>query len=396
MSRLHEDWFDGYMEFVEDTEPPVLFKKWSALSTIAGALQRKCFMVWEDLIYPNIYVAICGPSGNRKSTAISNVRKFLRQLEVPLASDSVSREGLIKIFTDSEGTIEDCPELLEKKHSSVTVISSELAVFLGVNQPQFLSALTDWYDCQSPWTYSTRSRGDESIKGIWLNLIGGITPMMVNECLPRTAVGGGLTSRMIFVYGEGRSKLVSRPTYTTDALESAEKLVMDLHEIHGWQGQFNFTQEYEDRYADWYVESYKNPPAHLKTNFTAYLERRPMHVRKLSMLFNASRDGEMLLDVEDFERALDLMVETELDMPKVFGMYGQLDQAEVLHRIIEIVTKEKEISLGKLFGEVYMDVTKDTLMELLHSLSSIDPPVLKLFNDEKGKIHIRYVGEQKE
>jgi len=398
MGRIHADWYEAYLKYQDNSEPPTLFKKWAAMSTIAGVLQRKCFMVWEDLIYPNMYVVICGPSGNRKSTAIRPVRQLLQALEVPIGSDSVTREGLIKTMTSNEKVIDPPIDFLEPTHSSITIISSELAVFLGVNNPQFLSALTDWYDCQSPWIYSTRGRGDELVRGIWVNLIGCITPMMVRQSLPRNAIGGGLTSRIIFVYGEGRSKLVSRPTYGEDTLAEFDELLTDLIDMGELQGEFKFTQEYENRYADWYEESYHNPPSHLSADFAAYLERRPMHVRKLSMIFNASRDGDMLLDVEDFDRALALIEETEVDMPKVFSVYGDLEEAELFQRILTYVKVHTPLTMGALMGQFYKDISSERMYEFLSTVGRTDPPIIsmKMSTDGTGQSVIKYLGEKDE
>ena len=39
--RKLPDWLDGFMALTENSEPPVLYRKWVGISAIASALQRK-------------------------------------------------------------------------------------------------------------------------------------------------------------------------------------------------------------------------------------------------------------------------------------------------------------------------------------------------------------------
>jgi len=58
--RKGGDWIEDYIKYTKNTEPPILYREWSAVSTIASAMQRKCFLPWEleDIVYPNLYVVL--------------------------------------------------------------------------------------------------------------------------------------------------------------------------------------------------------------------------------------------------------------------------------------------------------------------------------------------------
>lgn len=170
MSRIVPDWIDGYMFYVDNSEPPESFHRWCAISVIAACLQRKCVVKWGTLkFYPNFYIVLVAPSGEaRKGTAMGFAKDLLVDVGVRMTSESVTRAALVKELKDSVEKIgEDMTS--PRFHSSITIFSPELAVFLGQNDSQFISDITDWYDCghgpKGTWTYRTIGRGDEKISG---------------------------------------------------------------------------------------------------------------------------------------------------------------------------------------------------------------------------------------
>ena len=151
-SRNIPSWIQGYLEFTDNTEPPEIFREWVGISTVASVLQRKCYLTWSDdlVFYPNLYIVLVAPPASaRKTTAMISGLKFLREpgINVRLAAEAITREALIREINNARDFYED-DENRMVTHSSLTVYSSELAVFLGYNNPAMLSDLCDWYDCQ--------------------------------------------------------------------------------------------------------------------------------------------------------------------------------------------------------------------------------------------------------
>src|SRR5690606_39518632 len=126
----------------------------------------------------------------------------------------------------------------------------------------FLTILTKWFDCEDNFEYRTRGHGVESIPNIWINLIGATVPDMIQASLPKDAIGGGFTSRVVFVYEDQKGKLQPLPQ-ADDTPENAkiwDNLIIDLDHIYRMQGQFKMTGEALTAYADWYIEQETNPP----------------------------------------------------------------------------------------------------------------------------------------
>lgn len=335
------DWIEGYLAYTEDSEPPQLFKEWCAVSVIAAALQRKCKLEWGTTVfYPNLYIVLTAPAGKaRKGTAMAPARKFIDRIGIPLAAEAVTREALIRTLKESESVLSTETGIIV--HSSLTVFSPELTVFLGYNNTQLMSDLTDWFDCSEKWVYRTKTAGTDDISGVFINMLGATTPDLIRSTLPLDAIGGGLTSRMIFVFEEKKGKIVPFPFVSEETRKLETKLYYDIECINMLQGQFKFTKEFLSRWGDWYTaQEGKNPfGANYNKAFDGYIERRPTQVLKLSMVMNASRTDEMVLDEPDLARAIDLLERTEKKMPRAFGGIGMSQNAQLTYAISELIAR---------------------------------------------------------
>lgn len=333
------NWIEGYLAYTEDSEPPKLFKEWCAVSVIAAALQRKCRLEWGTTVfYPNLYIVLTAPAGKaRKGTAMAPARKFIDRIGIPLAAEAVTREALIRTLKESESVVSTENGIIV--HSSLTVFSPELTVFLGYNNTQLMSDLTDWFDCSEKWVYRTKTAGTDDISGVFINMLGATTPDLIRSTLPLDAIGGGLTSRMIFVFEEKKGKIVPFPFISEETRKLETKLYYDIECINMLQGQFKFTKEFLSHWGDWYTaQEGRNPfGANYNKAFDGYIERRPTQVLKLSMVMNASRTDEMVLDEPDLARAIDLLERTEKKMPRAFGGIGMSQNAQLTYAISELI-----------------------------------------------------------
>ena len=372
MAKLQNDWIDSYMQFVDNSEPPILYKKWIAISVLAGALQRKCWMDWGYIrLYPNMYIVLVGPSGKcRKGTAMGPGMDFLKGLGVKMAAESITREALIRELKNSTSNNISQDGRIVLDHCSLTIYSQELTVFLGYNNQALMSDLADWYDCRESWTYRTKSSGTDEIKGVYVNLIGATTPELIQSTLPRDAVGGGLTSRIIFIFEDQKHKTISFPFLSRADLEMKETLQRRLEEIHMRSGQFRFTEPFMERWGAWYPTQDKNTivPANY---FFGYIERRPTHMFKLCMIMSASARDDMVITEVEFDRALDLLVETERKMEGTFRGVGQHQYAAVTERIIQFIRKRGPVQIDEILRTFYSDVDSKALTGILDSLAGM-------------------------
>ncbi|MDE3023542.1 MAG: hypothetical protein KGI54_17110, partial [Pseudomonadota bacterium] len=236
MARELQDWLEAYLTYTDNSESPLSYHTWCGLSVIAGALQRRIYLKWGlgQVIYPNLYVVLIGPSGRtRKGVALGIAKDFLKQIKtISIAPESSSgRQAMILAMKRSFINFQDPTDGKVKFHCAITAFSEELSVFLGQGDIAYLSNLTDWYDSKDDWEYETVGRGKDTLQGLCLNLMGGTAPDWIQSMIPPEAVGGGFTSRVIFVVEERKRKIVPEHFVTDAEKELQGKLVRDLERI---------------------------------------------------------------------------------------------------------------------------------------------------------------------
>lgn len=366
MSRKLHDWLTGYLELTEDTESPLSFHTWVGLSVIAGALQRKVYMRWgHSTIYPNQYIVLVGPSGRvRKGDAIDIGRKLLKDITVPTTSERVTREALVRFMRNHVENYTDTTTGKVCFQCAVTCISEELSVLLGQREMGFLSDLTTWYDSRDEWTYETKGSGTDKVLGMCFNLLGATAPDWMPSMFAQEAIGGGFTSRVIFVVEEDKRKTVAEPIVIPDDSPIRRNLLHDLEEINSISGRISFTNKALALYKAWYTDederSREGNPAVPDPRFAGYCSRRATHIKKIATAFSASRGNDLRITEGDFKRALVLLESTEKKMPRAFRQVGQARYAAATTLLIDILKQQKTITRSTLLRRFYLDI--DLLM----------------------------------
>ncbi len=397
MRRLR-DWIEAYKEYTNDTEPPTLYHVWTALALISGALQRKAYLEWgHETIYPNLYVVLVGPSGKcRKGTAMGIGRDIYKRLGFPLVSESITREALIRRMKASLATFQ-LPDGTIRAHCSLMCMSPELTVFLKNGDLQFLADLTDWYDSNDEWTYETKTAGTDQIEGVCFTLLGATAPDWLQSILPSEAIGGGFTSRIIFIVEHEKRQTVTLPKFTDWHKKRREDLVHDLEAISLLAGPFTMTDEALEAYDHWYtVQETKlksgKPPID-DPNFAGYCDRRATHVRKLCMIVSAARSDSMVIELADFETAVALLVQAEQNMPRVFSAVGDSPYSALLDRVIQFLAAVQRCSRSDLLKRFYRDMDLRAL-EAVETILSQMRLIRIEAKPEEGEIYYHYLGDQ--
>ena len=391
MARLLNNWLESYLQYTNNSEPSPNFRRWVGISTIAAVLQRKCRLQWGTVdVYPNLYVVLVGPSGSRKGTAMGPAYDFLNDLGIKLSAEATTREALIRALHKSSNSSIDAITGQLKMHSSLTIFSQELTVFLGYNNMQLMTDLCDWYDCRKRWTYDTKNMGTDEILGVWVNLIGATTPDLLQSTLPRDAVGSGLTARMVLVYEPRKWKIVYVPHLSKDEIIIGKKLFSDLEKISMISGEFKVTEKFMENWIDWRQKHEANPPFS-DSRFSGYVERRPMHMLKLSMILSSVRTDSMIIDDVDLSLAEKIMVETEKKMPRAFSGIGRAKMVDILTKVWIHVAHKKgtNVSIATLLEEFHYDADKQDLLGILATLKSMK--VIEIVY-EGGDTLVKYIG----
>ncbi len=383
--RKLPDWIEGYLKFTSNDEPRETFRLFTAVSTVAAGLQRKCHINWEKTIYPNLYIVLVGPPAARKNTAIEPAEEMLIELGIQVSAQATTREALIRRLKK----VGELPQLSEEilvtpQDAAMTIVSSEFTVFIGIRNLDLISLLCDWYDCKNTWTYETKGQGIDRIKNVWVNLLAGTTPTALKDALPRESIGMGLTSRIIFVYEEDKAHVIMfSPGVDVwdDELGEARKLddskhgewdelrlalIHDLSIISMMRGAFIPTKDYLGAYFTWRENHEKNLPFR-GTMLENYSNRKQTHVRKLSMIMSASRGNDLMLTGEDFARSLAALNKVELKMSNTFSGIGKSDTAETTSSVIHLLARRKKITMSELQKAFWNDADMLTLEKIVQT-----------------------------
>jgi hypothetical protein len=394
--RLANDWLTTYLKYTEKSEPPLSYHTWTAISLIAGALQRRCRLVWGfEVLYPNLYVILVGPSGRaRKGVALGIGKDLLAQVKINVTSENVTREALIKAM--KTGVSSYMAGGMPKFHCSVTTFSEELSVFLGQNDIKFLASLTDWYDSKDSWSYETKSGGKDHLQGVCVNLLGATAPDWLQSMLPQEAVGGGFTSRVIFVVEDKKGKSLPKPEHGDEERTLKKALLSDLEQLTLLTGDFHFDTAGEAAYTNWYMEHERameaNKPPVDDPRFAGYCERRATHLRKLSMVISASRGDDLTITQTDFDRANKILTAAERRMNKTFGGLGSAQYGQMTEKVKDYMQKVGTTTRSQLMRMFYRDVDSTSLKIIEEVL--VQMRVIKITNNlSSNEIIYTWLGE---
>lgn len=398
------NWLDAYLEYTDRSEPPTSYHTWCALSVIAGALQRRVYLQQglERAIYPNLYVILIGPSGRvRKGVALGIAKELLSKVgTVSIAPESASgREALCTVMKRSLSSFTDPSDGGKmKEHCAISAFSEELSVFLGQGDIKLLANLTDWYDSKDNWEYESIGRGKDTIRGVCFNMVGGTAPEWISSMLPREAIGGGYTSRVIFIVEEWKKHTVPNHNLTPREHELAGALERDLNRIALLCGAFEFTGEAHDAYDEWYVnEDKKMRNGYLPVEdqrFISYCERRTTHLRKLMMVCSAARSDELRIELPDFHKALGLLRSAEAKMHKAFGGLGSARYSDMTDQIMNFIANFGSSTRKILMQRFHRDVDAEALRKIEDTMRSMGVVQIRVNPKDPHDVLYVWTGEK--
>jgi len=372
LERKTPDIIDAYIKYQFNTEPGLAYQRWVGVSLLAACMQRKCRLELGTLcFYPNMYIILVGPPGKaRKGTAMGPAKKHLASLQVTVAAEATTREALIRRINEAVNTFNDTTEVGHMNmqvHSSLTVFSDELTSFLGYNNKELMSNLADWFDCADKWIYDTKGSGTDAIDNLWLNILGATTPDLMQATMPMELMGGGLASRMLFIYAEQKGKKVPYPMLSKEEEQLRKDVEHDLESLIQMQGKFLCDDDFLDVYQEYYLNKPESTP--LKSRHLAYYwERREVHILKLSMIMSASRSNEMIIRACDFHKALEWLEDAEKFMPCAFDGMGHRKDAPVV-ALVRTLATHGEIRFNALSEMLMADINPTDLKEMIIQLS---------------------------
>src|SRR5258708_7370487 len=100
--RKLSSWVAGFLELTDGIQSPEIFRKWSAITAIAGALEQKIWIRSQgEILYPNLYTFLVGPSGSGKTRALRACNSLWQELKEShyVAPIKLSKSSLVDVLS---------------------------------------------------------------------------------------------------------------------------------------------------------------------------------------------------------------------------------------------------------------------------------------------------------
>ena len=358
--------FESYMEYVENTEPPLIFHRWSLLSCIGAHLGRQFwFQHGEFRIFPNTYVMLMGDPGTRKSTAIKLAKRMIGAAGYDkFSGDRTSKE---KFLLDLEGITSDDGKVINPKGvmdslfgegnqepKEVFVCADEFNDFVGNGNIEFLSLLGnlwDWDDELRPFTQRLKTSKSVSIYQPTISILAGNTQTGFALAFPPATIGQGFLSRLLLIHGESSGKKITFPERPSEELRNR---VVDFFAAMKSEVQGPATLSKKAR--EMLEPIYRTYQGLDDVRFQHYSTRRFTHLMKLCLLTAASRLSTEV-NAEDVLFANTLLAFVEHKMPLAIGEFGKAKDADVSGRILTVLnTATRPLTVNDLWRHVSSDL----------------------------------------
>ena len=352
MTRQLADWLPAYLNYTTGTEAPQIMHFWSGVSAIAACLRRK---VWMDMKrfkwYPNFYVILVAPPGIiSKTTTMDLSMDLVRKVPgIKFGPDVVTWQALVTKFAESreEFLMEDTGEWVPM--SPVTLASGELGNLINPQDREMVNLFIALWDGRAAFEKITKGSGVDVVSAPWINMIGCTTPHWIADNMPQATIGGGFTSRCIFVYGEKKENFVALPDEhlrpETEALAGA--LASDLEHISlNLVGPMTLSEPARAWIRAWYAKMW-GPEAVQQLDddrLDGYLARKQTHMMKLAMVLSVSESDSLEITDIHVQLADKMLERTEQDLEKVFSRIGRSEESMQVERFITFIRRYGRVS----------------------------------------------------
>lgn len=360
--RCKGSWLETYLEYTHNQESPTAFHEWVGMIVLSAAVGRHLWIPRiKYTIYPNLFVFLIAGSGECRKSVSSNIGiDLLKSLEKPpmIFAQKITAEALIQAL--EEAKVEGA--------SSGLIHASELSTFMGSDATKsgIIPALTDLYDSPKEWVYHTRGRGKEVLRNVTLTMLAASTQAWLRSSIPADAVGGGFTSRIIFVCQNTPSRpILFQEENPTEANLRAD-LIKDLGEIRNKiKGPMEFTDEAKKVARNWYEGEFGKVR---DVKLDGYFARKHDTMFKVATLMSVAESSNRIITHVHIKKALDMLAENEKNLGGIIASVVSTTVGGNTERILEIIKREGRIRHSDLLRRCWRFASATDVSEMLKTL----------------------------
>jgi hypothetical protein len=344
----------------------------------------------------NFYIILVAPPGIISKSTTANIgMNLLRSVDgIRFGPDVVTWQALVSAFEGAAEEVVD-PATGEFHHMScLTIASDELGNFLNPQDRDMIDLLvTLWDGKRGNLRKLTKGGGEETIVNPWINFIGCTTPAWISGNFPEYLIGGGFTSRCVFVYADTKRQEVAYPDEAVppEFLDLQRTLTHDLEAISTLFGEVELSPEARAWGKEWYAHHWRNPPSGLSfEQFGGYLARKQTHIHKLAIILCASQGSTLRITREQLAAAADIVSSLEPTLNKVFARIGQSTESRHAGLLAEVVHRARRMPHTELYQRMFRLMSADEFAVAMKSAIQAGHIAIK---NEGGQINVLAIGD---
>lgn len=359
-----------YLKFCENSEAHLNYQFWCALWTLSTIVGRR---VWLDqghyVVYPNLYIVLVGPPGNRKTSAKSIAHDLVRRVvregaPVPMSGESVTREKFIQDLAADESKVtfmdHSKGKPIPREFQQQSLCITELSGIVGPSQAAMVETLTALYDVGAWYEYKTKHQGSDEIPNPYVSLLACTTPDYITSKLKDDIISGGFSRRALFILEHGKKKRIAFPTISAEqkeAIRNAARLGLRAQSVGG-------AMSWEPRAKVWFGDWYENT---LKSsndmNMAGYYDTKHVILLKISILLALSDNLRMELRYEDLQMGLELLRPVEETMPEVFAAMGRNELKNIAYKALKWLRMTGDVPVSGVRNYLFADCRDERELE---------------------------------
>ncbi len=366
--RRCENWLLTFRDWtLPRSEAKETFIFFTGLFSLASALRRRVVLPktmlgsWE--VYPYLYIFFISPPGRgRKTTTMSYADDLLDEIPtVTTVAQACTQQDLMKKISDLS-------------EPSISIRALEFGTFYKPSGDVMIDFLTALFDGRKRFDSSTLTRGLEFASKPCCNLLAATTPGWISDNMSEGLVGGGFMSRTIPIFEDTVRR---RQLYYEELNHKAlgklrDDLVVDLnHLATNIEGEFKIDDDAKFFSQSWYRSTADKYEQQEDARLHGYYERKPAYAFKLAMLIHLAYSDELIITLEDFQKALAILQSVEKKMLRAYAVVGKNPYTEEMDAIVEFISERGKVEKTELLGRFYHSAEPEKLLQLVAGLVAV-------------------------
>lgn len=364
--------------YLKDYESPQLFIDWTYYTMISAVLARRVALNGRpdlrasNLIFPNVFVVFVAKAGIGKSIAATEAKRIIQSFDgydksgkptslIKLGPSSVTIEALLRYLNLNFESIQVPKELAGKDgkiytHSSIALLrGEELGTLLREDTYDLVTFLCEGWDC-GDFHRETKTAGVDYIRNMCITMLGACTPSWVQQNISSRIISEGFSARTVFVFADAKRFLRPRILFNNEQHVAREQIRTHIGALSKLYGEVVLTEDARCWQEDWYLN--RNKVLNTDKRLEDYYARKRMHLEKLAMLMHFADKTSLVLEVDDYERALALLNLTEQTMHQALLGSGSNPVYSLASNIHRYITQHHKATFKRLLLEFFDEAPK--------------------------------------